>query len=184
MDEDSEIVQKCLQGDKNAFGQLVEKYKRRLYAFAYRMMRSHEDADDLSQEAFLRAYENLSRFNPGTNFQAWIFRILHNLCIDQLRKANRFHHESIDDAAEYIPTRNPRPDQEVEAAELKEHIRVAIDTLPEAQRTVVILREMQGLSHKEIAQITKTNEKTVRWRLHQARKKLREILKEFLVKSN
>jgi len=180
MYDDSEIIQKCLHGDKNAFAQLVEKYKRKLYAFAYRMTRNHEDADDLSQEAFLRAYENLSRFKLGTNFQAWIFRILHNLCIDQLRKAKRIHHESIEDAAEYIPARNPRPDQEVEAAELKEHIRLAIDALPEAQRTVVVLREMQGLSHREIARITKTNEKTVRWRLHQARKKLREMLKEFL----
>jgi len=180
MDDDSKIIQKCLQGDKNAFGQLVEKYKRRLYAYAYQRMRSHEDAGDVSQEAFLRAYENLNSFKLGTNFQAWIFRILRNLCIDQLRKANRFHSESIDDAAEYIPARNPRPDQEVEAAELKSHIHAAIDTLPEAQRTVVILREMQQLSHREIAEITKTNEKTVRWRLHQARKKLREMLKEFL----
>ncbi len=180
MDNDSEIIQKCLQGDKNAFGQLVEKYKRSLYAYAHQMMHSHEDADDLSQEAFLRAYENLNRFKLGTNFQAWIYRILRNLCIDQLRKASRFHRESIEDAAEYIPTRNPGPDKEVEAAELKEHIRAAIDTLPEAQRTVVILREMQELSHREIAHITKTNEKTVRWRLHQARKKLREMLKDFL----
>jgi RNA polymerase sigma-70 factor (ECF subfamily) len=180
MDNDSEIIQKCLQGDKNAFGQLVEKYKRGLYGFAYQMTRSHEDADDLSQEAFLRAYENLNNFKPGTNFHAWIFRILHNLCLDQLRKANRFHHESIGDAAKYLPTQNPRPDQEAEAAELRTHIHAAVKNLPQVQRTVVILREMQGLSHREIAEITKTNEKTVRWRLHQARKKLREMLKDFL----
>jgi RNA polymerase sigma-70 factor (ECF subfamily) len=97
-----------------------------------------------------------------------------------LRKANCFHHESIGDAAEYLPTHNLNPDQEAEAAELKGRIHAAINALPEAQRTVVILREMQELSHQEIAEITKTNEKTVRWRLHQARKKLREMLKDFL----
>ena len=178
---DSDLIEKCLRGDKTAFSQLVTKYKRPLYALAHRMMRSHEDADDLSQEAFVKAYENLHQFQLGTNFRSWLFRIVTNLCIDQLRRSARFPNAPLENAdARYLINHNPQPDKEVETAELRQHIYAAIDALPEAQRTVVILREMEGLSHREIAKIMKASEKTVRWRLHQARKKLREMLKEYL----
>ena len=178
--DDFALIQKCCQGDKETFGQLVEKYKRPMYALAYRMMHNHEDADDLSQEAFIRAYENLNKFRSGTNFRAWLFRILKNLCIDRLRHAARFPNESLGNAKNRLVSHNPGPEEKVEAAELRQRIYDAIDSLPEAQRTVVILHEMQGLRHREIAQITKTPERTVRWRLHQARKKLQEMLKEYL----
>jgi len=178
---DSELIEKCCKGDKEAFGKLVEKYKRSIYTFAYQMTHNHEDADDLSQEAFIRAYENLNKFEPGTNFKAWLFRILRNLCIDHLRHTNRFSSESIENTQEQLlTTHNPGPEEKLLISELRQKIFGAIDSLPESQKTVVICREMQGLSHREIAEITQTPEKTVRWRLHQARKKLQKMLKEYL----
>jgi RNA polymerase sigma-70 factor (ECF subfamily) len=144
------------------------------------MTRNHADADDLSQDTFIKAYENLRRFNLGTNFRSWLCRIAVNLCIDHLRHKKRFPEDSLDDQLELPSRQNLNPHNNVESSELMENIMTAVDSLPADQRTVVILREMQGLGLKEIAEVMKCSESTIRWRLHYARKKLRKKLQSYV----
>ena len=178
--KDSHLVERCLQGDRAAFAILVERYKRQIYSVTYSMTRNHADADDLSQDTFVRAYENLGRFNLGTNFRSWLCRIAVNLCIDHLRHKKRFPEDDLDDQLERLQGQNVNPHQEIESHELMQNIMAAVDSLPGDQRTVVILREMQGLGMKEIAEVMKCSENTIRWRLHYARKKLRKKLQSYM----
>lgn len=179
-DKDSYLIERCLQGDRSAFTMIVERYKRQIYSITYSMTRNHADADDLSQDTFIKVYENLRRFNLGTNFRSWLCRIAVNLCIDHLRHKKRFPEDSLDDQLELPSDRNLNPHNNVESSELMESIMAAVDSLPKDQRTVVILREMQGLGLKEIAEIMRCSESTTRWRLHYARKKLREKLQSYV----
>jgi RNA polymerase sigma-70 factor (ECF subfamily) len=178
--EDSYLIERCLQGDRSAFGIIVERYKRRIYSITYSMTRDHADADDLSQDTFVKAYENLRRFSLGTNFPSWLCRIAVNLCIDHLRRKKRFPEDRLDDQPETLSGQNFNPHQDLESSELMEKIMAAVDSLPTDQRTVVILREMQGLGLKEIAEVMKCSESTIRWRLHYARKKLRKKLQSYV----
>jgi RNA polymerase sigma-70 factor (ECF subfamily) len=178
--KDSYLVERCLQGDRSAFAMLVERYKRQIYSVTYSMTRNHADADDLSQEAFIKAYDNLSRFKLGTNFRSWLYRIAVNLCIDHLRHRRRFPENSLDDQSETLPNHGSDPHEHVESDELMENIMAAVDSLPANQRTVVVLHEMQGIALKEIAEVMKCSESTVRWRLHYARKKLQEKLQSYV----
>jgi RNA polymerase sigma-70 factor (ECF subfamily) len=178
--KDSYLVERCLEGDRSAFAIIVERYKRQIYSITYSMTRNHADADDLSQDAFIRAYENLRKFNLGTNFRSWLCRIAVNLCIDHLRHEKRFPEDSLDDQSETLPSQNPDPQYSLESSELMENIMAAVDSLPADQKTVVILREMQGLELKEIAEIMKCSESTIRWRLHYARKKLQKKLQSYV----
>ena len=178
--EDSCLVERCLQGDRPAFAVIVERYKKQIYSITYSMTRNHADADDLSQETFIKAYENLRRFNLGTNFRSWICRIAVNLCIDHLRRRKRTPEDCSDDQLELLPDQNLNPHNNLESSELMENIMAAVDSLPADQKTVVILREMQGLGLKEIAEVMKCSESTVRWRLHYARKKLRKKLQSYV----
>lgn len=179
-DEDSCLVERCLQGDRSAFASIVEKYKKQIYSVIYSMTRNHADADDLSQDSFVKAYENLHRFNLGTNFRSWLYRIAVNLCIDHLRHKKKFPEDCIDDQPERTSDQNLNPHNNVESSELMENIMMAVNSLPADQRTVVILREMQGLELEEIAEAMKCSESTVRWRLHYARKKLQKKLQGYL----
>ena len=179
-DKDSYLVERCLQGDRSAFAIIVVRYKRQIYSITYSMTRNHADADDLSQDTFVKAYENLRRFNLGTNFRSWLCRIAVNLCIDHLRHKRRFPEDPLDDQLELPSGQNVNPHNNVESSELMENIVAAVDSLPTDQRTVVILREMQGLGLKEIAEVMKCSESTIRWRLHYARKKLRKKLQSYV----
>ena len=178
--EDSYLVEKSLEGDKSAFATIVDRYKKQIYSIAYSMTHNHADADDLSQDTFIKAYENLRKFKLGTNFRAWLYRIAKNLCIDHLRRKKRFSEDDLDAQASSLPDGNPGPQEDMEASELMENITTAVDSLPKDQHTVVVLREMQGLGLKEIAKIMNSSESTVRWRLHYARKKLQKKLQGYL----
>lgn len=176
--EDSCLVERCLQGDRSAFADIVERYKRQIYSITYSMTHNHADADDLSQDTFIRAYENLRRFRLGTSFHSWLRRIAVNICIDHLRHKKRFPENGLDDHPEMPSGHNPH--NNAESNELMTSITKAVDSLPADQRTVVVLREMQGFGLKEIAGIMNCSESTIRWRLHYARKKLREKLQSYI----
>ena len=179
-DKDSSLVELCLQGDRSAYASLVERYRKQIYSITYSMTRNHADADDLSQDTFIRAYENLRKFKLGTNFRSWLCRIATNLCIDHLRHRNRFPEDGLDNHAELPSGRGSNPHNNLESSELMDNIMVAVASLPANQKTVVVLREMQGMGLKEIAKMLNCSENTIRWRLHYARKKLREKLRVYL----
>ena len=111
---DSQLVEKCLQGDRSAFGMIVERYKKQMYSVVYSMTHNHSDADDISQDTFIKAFENLRKFKLGTNFRSWLYRIAVNLCIDHLRRQKRYPKNSLDDQAKMVPDQDPDPQDELE----------------------------------------------------------------------
>ena len=178
---DSDLVERCLQGERTAFAAIVERYKARIYYIAYSMTHSHADADDLSQEAFIKAYENLHRFKLGTSFRSWICRIVVNLSIDHLRRKKRHPTDSLENHKFELVNRNQNnPHKDLLSKELMDNITAAIDSLPQSQKTVVVLREIERMELPEIAAIMQCSQSTVRWRLHYARKKLRNKLRVYL----
>ncbi len=177
---DDEIILDAQKGSTVAFDELVKRYRKRVYALAYQMTYDSEDADDLAQEAFIRAYEAIGRFQIGMKFYTWIYRIVVNLCINhKKRKARSVNLEPEDEAA--IPAKpQSNPGVILEDAELGETIRAAMDELPEHQKTVFTLRVFQDLSYQEIADTLEISLGTVMSRLNRAREALKVSLKEYV----
>ena len=173
---DSDLVQRTLAGDQGAFESLVRRYEERAWWAAYHLLGDAEEARDIAQEAFLRAYKALARFDFGMSFYTWLYRIVVNLSIDAMRKRSRLRPVSLDD----IPGGLSKPDaddatgQRMESDETASRVREVLAKLPEKYRTVMTLRELDGLSCKEIASIVKSTHATVRWRLHIARRMFKE----------
>lgn len=185
-DEDAILVAEFQRGNQAAFDELVNRYKKRVYGIAYRMTNNHEDALDLSQEAFIRVYKSISKFKGRSNFHTWLYRITVNLCINHLRNQSRQRHLPFDERIEVAGGRglvsewwsNPR--KALENKELQQDLTAAIDSLPPRQRTVFVLRQLEGLSHKEIAAILKCSVGGVKANLFQALRKLRDRLREYV----
>jgi RNA polymerase sigma-70 factor (ECF subfamily) len=183
---DHELVRAVLDGDATAYRGLVERYQGRIYNVIYGMVRNREDARDLTQDAFVKAYKNLTRFRFGSSFYTWICRIGMNVAIDHLRKQKVRKAQEFDDG---IATRGQGgvislahhrddPRRELHRKQLHALILAALDELPDEQRQVVVLREMEGMAYKEIAEVMDIPEGTVMSRLYYARKKLQAALKE------
>ena len=182
---DSALVERVVAGDQRAYQFLVQRYQGRVYAVAYGIMRNPEDAREVAQEAFIKAYRNLPGFRRDSSFYTWIYRITVNLGIDLRRKAYRSRETVLDetriipeDAHHTGPRPMPSPGKSLERKQLGGRIRTAIEMLPEDQRTTIVLREVQGLSYKEIADAMDCAEGTVMSRLFYGRKKLQELLED------
>lgn len=173
---DAEIIRQCQTGDDMAYVALVERYQGKAFWVAYNMLGNQEDARDVVQEAFVRVFRSISRFDFNMSFYTWLYRIVTNLSIDQLRKLKKRHSVRIDDVGEKPEALSDRtsPSARIEESELKKDIRIVLDQLPENYKTVMVLRDIEGLSCKEIASITGASHPTVRWRLHTARKQFKE----------
>jgi len=174
MDEGA-VILRCQAGDASAFEAIVTTYMRRAAAFALAWSGSREDALDLSQEAFARAFRAIGRFDAARPFYPWFHRILRNLCIDHAARARRRREFAVD-APEEADGR-PGPEALREADETARLVRTALDRLNDADREILILREFQGLRYAEIAATLDIPPGTVMSRLHQARLRLRERLR-------
>jgi RNA polymerase sigma-70 factor (ECF subfamily) len=166
------LIAQSRRGDAHAFDQLVEKYQHRVYDLVYRITGHHADAQDAAQEAFVKAYLGLGRFRGGAAFSTWLHRIAVNAALDLLRRRPRGDlrvPHSVD------PAVDPLADG-AERVEARERIQRAIATLPIEQRTVVVLRDVQGCSYEEIAMIVQVPVGTVRSRLSRGREALRAAL--------
>ena len=153
---------------------LVRRYLPRAHQVARRLMQDPDDADDLVQDAFLRVLERIATFDVTRAFEPWFTRLLVNLGLDQRRKQSVRRTESQDPAR--LPG-GPRPDREAERAELRSSLSRALEQLPDRQRLIVTLFEIDGHSTEEIAGMLKVSQVTVRWHLHQARRALREVVR-------
>jgi len=173
---DNEAILACLSGDKNSYKWIVEKYKYRAYNSALIFTGNREDAMDLSQEAFIRAYRALQRFDQNRSFFTWYYQILKNLCINYLHSKRRRHQVSIDDPDhQYLsPVENSSmsPDEALEKMERNKLIWNAIQNLDEADREIILMKEFQEFSYKDIAESLDIPIGTVMSRLYYARKKL------------
>ena len=182
---DEELVASAQKGERRAFEELVERHKQKAYHIAFGFARDREDAKDLSQDAFLKAFANLKNFDGRSSFYTWFYRILVNLCLDYKRRQKRAPADEFDETVEHQvdPSQEPKmprtPDQHVLAGQLSRKVGSALEALPAKQRTVFILRNHQGLSIKEIAETMETAEGTVKVHLHRAVTALRQSLAEF-----
>jgi RNA polymerase sigma-70 factor, ECF subfamily len=186
--EEQELVKRARRGDLSAYDDLVRRYQERIYATVYHMTSNHEDANDLAQEAFIKAYQALKTFKGGSSFYTWVYRIAVNKTINFLKqRKNRtqmslndvdFHAEHDPDLVALISDKTPR--REVNLAELQEKLNAAMQKLSEPHRLVVTLHDVQGLSHEEIAEIMDCNIGTVRSRLFYARQQLQALLSDYL----
>lgn len=182
--EDKEIIQKVLEGDNDAFGLLVEKYQTKVYNLALRMSGSEDDAFDLAQESFIRAWRSLGSFQFESSFSTWLFRLSSNICLDYIRARKRRAAVSLtvlgeeDDAETQLDLPDPSmtPEEAVLAAEEKELLVRALNSLPADQRQIITLRAINDLSYTEIAEILGIQEGTVKSRLSRARAMLRNKL--------
>lgn len=176
--DDHELVLRTKRGDRSAFEILVSRYQDRAYNVAYQILRHHEDALDVAQEAFARAYLSIARFRGSAGFYTWLYRILVNLAIDRARARGKESPISPDDPQSATPHAEPTadPGASLEAKEMGEQITRAVATLPVQQRTALTLREVEGFSYREIARVMNCSIGTVMSRLHTARQKLQQML--------
>jgi RNA polymerase sigma-70 factor (ECF subfamily) len=175
--DERELLARVQAGDSEAFDLLVRRYLPKARVIARRLMLNPDDADDLVQDAFLRALERIGTFDISRAFEPWFTRLLVNLGLDWRRKQVVRRTESHD------PERfagGSRPDREAERSELRSSLQNALERLPERQRLIVTLFEVDGRSTEEVADMLKVSQVTVRWHLHQARKALREMLKGWI----
>jgi RNA polymerase sigma-70 factor (ECF subfamily) len=169
-------------GDAESYGYLVSKYMKRVISIAWGIVRNPADAEDLAQEAFVKAFQSVGRFKTGEPFGPWIYRIVTNLGLDVMKHRNRFRHEEITDAAP--AARRDRADLPAIANELAKRIDRGIESLPEMQRIVARLYLVDEFGHAEIAVMTGLSEGTVRSHLSLARGKLKEKLADLHGGSN
>ena len=186
--DEMEFVQRARRGDLRAYDDLVRRYQERIYATVYHMTANHEDANDLAQEAFIKAFHALKSFKGGSSFYTWVYRIAVNKTINFLKQRKHRAHLSLNDLdfnAEHDPDlvaliSEKTPRREVSLAELQEKLNAAMQKLSEPHRLVVTLHDVQGLSHEEIAKIMDCNIGTVRSRLFYARQQLQAYLSDYL----
>ncbi len=179
--EELEVIERAKRGDREAFGQLVERYQRRVVGVAMAISHNQDDAIELAQETFVRAFENLPRFESRSSFSTWLYRIAHNLTIDFRRREGRhvvLRGEDAESELDRMPSPVGDSYGELRRNELSERIKKALDQLTPEHRAVVLLREVEGLSYDEISDALKVPRGTVMSRLHYARSRLREMLKD------
>ena len=187
-EDDSALVERAQSGDYAAFDELVKRHRGKVYAMIVNMVKNDADAWDLAQDCFVKAWKALPKFEARSKFSTWLFRISHNVVYDWMRKKKirpegEFNDEvmesaNIEPGALTAPSRPERPDQVMAANELKEKIQAAMATLSPNHQEVVLLREVQGLEYKEIAEALDCSVGTVMSRLFYARKKLQTLLRD------
>ena len=181
------IVEVARDEDRREFDGLVERYHKQAYNIAYRMAGNHADAEDLTQEAFIRAFRFFGQYRRELPFDSWLYKIMSNVFIDRLRRRPKAKIRSLDqpvvteegEAQFDVADPSEGPEDIVLSMEMDGRIQAALENLPEAFRITVIYADIEGLSYEEIAEVTKTNIGTVRSRLHRGRRLLRDKLKKY-----
>ena len=178
---DASIIRRCKQGEERAYRELVQRFQRPVYSVAFRMVRSAEDAEDATQETFVRVFRALDRYDPARSFEAWLFTITTRLCIDLMRRRkvrpislSRQDPESGEDQTIDIEDPGLGPEETTSHAEEERHAQNLIDSLPPHYRIVVMLRHQQDLSYEEIAEALSLPLGTVKARIHRARALLKD----------
>ena len=180
---DWELVQKCQAGEIGAFQELVSRYHQKIYVVIVGLLRNREDALDVAQETFFRAYRKIKSFQGGSSFYTWLYRIAVNIAIDSQRRQKRNpldFRETMDGLFEEQNEVARDPFSDVHDRELREKLVSAINDLTPEHKAVIILRTVEGFSYKDIGEILGCSEGTVMSRLHYARKKLQQKLSAFL----
>jgi RNA polymerase sigma-70 factor, ECF subfamily len=179
--DETEILRRAKAGDQEAFNLLVERYQRRVVGVAQAVVHNPDDAVELAQEAFVRAYENLAKFESRSSFSTWLYRITANLAIDFRRREGRhvvLRGEEAENELDRLPSAQGNSFQETARGELSKRLQAALNELTSEHRAVILLREVEGLSYDEIGDVLQCPRGTVMSRLHYARNRLKTILKD------
>lgn len=185
-ESERKLIERVKNGDIEAFELLIEGCEKKVFNIAYRMLANYEDAKEIAQEVFLKAFRSISSFKGDSLFTTWIYRITTNLCLDEIRKRKNKKLVSLDEGIEYegheikrqIRHEGPSPEAEAENNEMKKAVMDSINALSEDYKTVIVMRDIQGFSYEEIAEIIKCPEGTIKSRINRARKTLKNILKQ------
>lgn len=176
-------IKQVLKGDQNAYTDIVNLYQHKLYQICYRMLGNKQEAEDIAQEAFVRAYINLHSYDQKRKFSTWLYRIATNLCIDRIRKKKPDYYLDAEvagteglDMYSQIASSEKLPEETVEQMELQDRIQYEISRLPDKYRSVIVLKYMEELSLQEISEILDMPLGTVKTRIHRGREQLRKQL--------
>lgn len=177
-------ILQVLKGDQDAYGEIVEIYKDKVFQLCYRMLGNRHESEDIAQEAFIRAFINIQSFNIDLKFSTWLYRIATNLCIDRIRKKKPDFFLDAEVAGtdgltmySHIPSKSDMPEKELESLELEETIQREIMRLPDKYRTVIVLKYIDELSLNEISEVLNLPIGTVKTRIHRGREALRKQLR-------
>lgn len=177
---DNEIIERIRGGAKHYFAQLVDRYKDRAFTLAIRMLKNREDAEEATQDAFIRAYNALSRFEGKAQFGTWFYRILYNVCLTRLgKRKEEFQRLDYDDEIDYNMLESPftaSDFNEYETNDMIEFVKNTMEALPEKYQTILSLFYFQDLSHEEIADVTRLPIGTIKTHLFRARALLQKLL--------
>ncbi|MDI3533885.1 MAG: polymerase sigma-70 factor, subfamily [Thermosediminibacterales bacterium] len=181
---EQQLIKKCQEGNLQAFSKLVKLYEKKVFNIAYRMLGDYEEAGDVSQEVFLRIYKSIESFKGNSSLATWIYRVTTNMCIDQLRRKKGKQIYSLDEPIETdygklypeAPDASDTPEEQVLKKDVQKLIKKSLEKLPEEQRIVIVLRDIQGFSYNDIAEITGCSLGTVKSRINRGRKALKDII--------
>lgn len=178
---DTQLVKEFRRGDVQAFNKLVERWQRRIHRLAYRYFASHDEAMEITQKTFIRAYKKLNTLDDIEKFSSWIYRIANNLCLDETKRAGRRRSASLETLTSEPLTKNimADPERSLLQRELGKILQHALKQLPEEQRIVVILKEYEDLTFREVAEILEEPENTVKSRMYYGLKKLKKIFDQW-----
>ncbi|WP_340105147.1 RNA polymerase sigma factor [Rhodohalobacter sp. 8-1] len=183
--DDTLLIKQVQNGNRAAYTQLVEKWHSKIYRFAYRFFADEDEAHDITQKTFIKTYQNVNTLKNPEKFSSWIYRIANNLCLDELKRAGRRKSTSLEAYIEQsgrLEGDQIAPDTDLQNKELGTILQRALLTLPDEQRTVIILKEYEGLKFREIADILEEPESTVKSRLYYGLKSTRRVLTHWNIK--
>lgn len=185
-ESEERLIERCKKGDERAFGQFIDLYQARVFGFVKRMVSTSEEAEDISQEVFIRAFQNIHRFDSRANIKTWVFRIAHNLCIDQARKTKRsvqkvsFTNDADETEEIEVSDESWAPEKLLIQTQMFELVEDAIASMSEKLRAVLLLHDREDLAYDEIATMLEIPEGTVKSRLFLARNYLQTKLAPYL----
>ena len=185
--DDKALVKRCQAGDSDAFNELVARYRSKAFMMVYGMVQNEQDAWDLAQDGFIKAWKSIHRFKGESSFYTWLYRIMTNVTIDSLRRKGIHGESEFDDriapgnvepASRTTPAADPLPYEKLERRDIRQRINDAIAKLSPEHRAVIVMKEMEDLQYSEIAEILDCSIGTVMSRLFYARKKLQFLLRD------
>lgn len=181
INNDQHYINKVLEGDTNSFSFLVEKYKDMVFTLALKVVKSREEAEEVSQDSFIKAFRSLDKFKGDSKFSTWLYKIVYNNCMDLVKKkARKYNTSTIDEVVENRIEAAESTMQTIERKERAELMQECLQELPEDERTIVWMFYYKELSLKELIEVTSLSEANLKVKLHRARKKLLAIVQEKL----
>ncbi len=175
---DAELIERCLRKDNAAWDQIVARFRRKVFHIAYKFTGKHDEAEDLTQEIFLRVFKSLDKFNRDADFSTWLSSVARNHCIDHYRAGKREREVVVEDllAFDLAPASTGNPYSTLEDRDRRSFLRRGLDLLPDKLREAVVLRDLQGLSYQEMAEQLGLPEGTVKSRINRGREELARLL--------